>query len=327
MEQKTTVTVSAKATFGELMGSLMKTTKIYDLSYELLELLISWQSLNQNNGPVQLTVRITPEVARKIIALRNNTKSDPNRTKRPYGIAKYKDAMEKGKWVLSDPISFNRNGFLENGQHRLTAAIQANKTLTTTIQIGVDHNISLDRPIMRTVCDNGKMANGMTYDRMYVAAINNMHRIYTETHTSISDIKVLAAYDAARDTITALYDSIPFQQNNIRLNAPLVSAILTASLMGYGTVDQISEMITMIREGKFVKDNDIFLQPLRDDMLRRTGAFDRRKASSEISMAQKTTVEYLRYFIPYLKGKNRKIPVDQSIKTVKDAFAKIAEAA
>ena len=63
--------------------------------------------------------------------------------------------MKCGRWTLNnDAITFDKSGVLTNGQHRLTAIIKSETSQEMAVMYGVEHNINMDRPAMRSVGDN-----------------------------------------------------------------------------------------------------------------------------------------------------------------------------
>jgi hypothetical protein len=79
-----------------------------------------------NKNLIIEVVKITPAMAKKW--LKKNTHNFRPVTRAT--VLKYADTMKKGKWVVSDTaISFDPDGNLVNGQHRLNAVIEAGVTV------------------------------------------------------------------------------------------------------------------------------------------------------------------------------------------------------
>lgn len=90
---------------------------------------------------------ITPNEARHIIK-HFNTK---NRKLSPNAVKKYANDMKLGNWkITGEPIIFDFNGQLLNGQHRLAGVIESGKPFTTLVVYGMD-------PSAFDVIDNGKI--------------------------------------------------------------------------------------------------------------------------------------------------------------------------
>lgn len=82
-------------------------------------------------GPVYQEVTITPDVAEQYLS--SNTH---NRRLQDFSVKKYAEVMRKGLWdegAPVAPISFDTDGVLINGQHRLWAIIESGVTLTLTV--------------------------------------------------------------------------------------------------------------------------------------------------------------------------------------------------
>ena len=81
-------------------------------------------------------MKITPEMAEKFLSL-----SKGNRNTSPITVAKYAKMMRRGEWVLSsDFITFDENGVLINGHHRLMAIIESGVTVEIGVLVGVPHD-------------------------------------------------------------------------------------------------------------------------------------------------------------------------------------------
>ena len=73
--------------------------------------------------------KITPELAKKYLA---NNKI--NRGLNKNSVAKYATSMQEGRWKLNgEPIQFNCDGTLINGQHRLQACVRADTSFDTLV--------------------------------------------------------------------------------------------------------------------------------------------------------------------------------------------------
>ena len=240
---------------------------------------------------------IMPDTAKRILSELNGN----NRKKRPKAIDKYANDMKAGDWKISEAISFNMDGYLENGQHRLEACIKSRVPLTTSILFGAEKNPSLDRPVVRTIADNGKLYTGMDYDNTYVSAINNLYRIAEGKSGTMSDTAHIKVYEKARPYTTELSENIPKQENHIKTDAALASALLVLYVLDYADIDTLCDMVHVFRDGIFSTESERKLRRLRDDKLGKRGAFDPRQTTRLANTTQNATKEYLKYFIQYLK--------------------------
>lgn len=85
---------------------------------------------------------ITPEKAAEY--LQNNAYHRKVKKKK---VAEYMKEMEDGNWKLNGKtITFDKNGRLLNGQHRLGAVVKAQVPLTTLVVRGVDPEVLETKP-------------------------------------------------------------------------------------------------------------------------------------------------------------------------------------
>ncbi|MEU0940377.1 hypothetical protein [Embleya sp. NPDC005971] len=80
-------------------------------------------------------VKVTPHIANHILKRQNNH----NRNLRPRAVADYARDMAAGNWTPNgEGIKFDRNGTLLDGQHRLTALIEADVDVPMLFITGLD---------------------------------------------------------------------------------------------------------------------------------------------------------------------------------------------
>jgi hypothetical protein len=96
--------------------------------------------------------KITPAIARNILENFNSN----NRKMRDKLVDKYARDMMSGRWdMTADPLRFNCDGSLLDGQHRLAAIVKSKKSIMMVVVRGVDkaarHNI--DTGAKRSVSD------------------------------------------------------------------------------------------------------------------------------------------------------------------------------
>jgi hypothetical protein len=105
-----------------------------------------------NPNITQGWLTITPEIAQSI--LRHNT---ANRDLKKRNSATINRAMVTGYWndENPDPIVFNEEGFLDNGQHRLTQVVETGTTIVALVVIGVSSSVmgTLDQAAPRSLAD------------------------------------------------------------------------------------------------------------------------------------------------------------------------------
>lgn len=106
---------------------------------------------------------ITPEKAEKYLA--HNI--DNNRILRKTVVEKYARDMANGNWDIDstdNKITFNADGYLVDGQHRLNAVIKADVPIKMRVFTGVNNNASVfDRGLSRSVYDLLSMSGKYRY--------------------------------------------------------------------------------------------------------------------------------------------------------------------
>lgn len=105
--------------------------------------------LGARTGWMGQVVKITPVLAE--IMLKRNVK---NRALKKRAIARYKRAMKDGRWLVThEGIAFSADGFLIDGQNRLTAIIESGKTVEMPVFFGI-------ASVAFAVIDTGKARTG-----------------------------------------------------------------------------------------------------------------------------------------------------------------------
>lgn len=101
------------------------------------------------NGLIFSTELITPEIAKEYLK-----KSKPNRTIKQR-VHLFADEMKRGNWQLNgEPICFDEDGYLINGQHRLHAVIESGCSVLVTICRNVSRDVNVyDRGTPRSISD------------------------------------------------------------------------------------------------------------------------------------------------------------------------------
>lgn len=94
---------------------------------------------------------ITPETARAWLKSNNGNRPIDKRA-----VRRYAEAMARGEWLINgDTIRFSAAGKLLDGQHRLSAIIEANTPIECVIVRGLDDNVfeTIDQGKRRSVGD------------------------------------------------------------------------------------------------------------------------------------------------------------------------------
>lgn len=98
-------------------------------------------------------LEVTPDKAKEMLRFNKS-----NRDLHDDRVAAYAAIMTEGEWAdfHTDPIVFDTNGNLLNGQHRLRALIRAQKTITFRVTRNVDPSMAhiIDVGLVRTLRDS-----------------------------------------------------------------------------------------------------------------------------------------------------------------------------
>ena len=116
-------------------------------------------------------VDVTPNMAREWLECNIKT----NRTLKTKVVEKYANDMKAGKFGINpDAITFNAEGELVNGQHRLSAVIKAKTNVMMFVAFGfpitAQELLNVDRGAQRTIADNLELS-GMT-DEVYTRNVS-----------------------------------------------------------------------------------------------------------------------------------------------------------
>lgn len=107
------------------------------------------------------TMMVTPALAASWLASSNID----NRVVKPGTVARYADRIRAGEWVIVDQlISFDLNGRLLNGQHRLMAVVKTNISIEALVGFGFPEEAYkyLDQGHNRTKADIHKVARNVS---------------------------------------------------------------------------------------------------------------------------------------------------------------------
>lgn len=136
--------------------------------------------------------RITPEIATDYLKRNTNNYRKMSRSK----IFQYARDMKKGQWQLNgQPIVFDANGTLKDGQHRLSAVIVAKTPVDMAVAYGVDANVNIfDVGVMRTA-EQITRASGIDLDRIAVSAANQfVCRLNDRDTTKADTVKYISEH-------------------------------------------------------------------------------------------------------------------------------------
>lgn len=124
---------------------------------------------NPTPEPQHYRVKVTPEAAEEWL-----TRNAKNRTVRPKKVAQYVADMLAGRWMFTgDPIQFDTDRRLINGQHRLQAVIEAGvpQEFLVITDLPAEAQLYMDQGSKRTPGDQMRLSFPDLRDSNHVAAV------------------------------------------------------------------------------------------------------------------------------------------------------------
>jgi hypothetical protein len=121
---------------------------------------------------------IDPILAAAMMELNN----PENRSKRKHAITKWTEDINRNRWLMTgEPIKFNTNNILDDGQHRLESIIAGGRPIKTLVAFNTDPKAFavMDTGTKRSVADT--LAHEGFNDPKSLAAVIRTHRLIKET--------------------------------------------------------------------------------------------------------------------------------------------------
>lgn len=167
--------------------------------------------------------RITPDVARAILAKNTNNRSLNNTT-----VQFYMDQMRKGQWQLNgESIKIATDGTLLDGQHHLEACSRLDSPFDTLVVRGVDKETfaTIDNGKVRSFADHMKIS-GMKGGRLgTLAAAVRIVSSFTKDGVYVDNIRKMTPTDVIEFCESAngrwLAESIGAIPDNIKKLIPI----------------------------------------------------------------------------------------------------------
>lgn len=218
-----------------------------------------------------LIVPVSPELAQNWL----NNNINHNRNITPGLVDKYAAVMKRNEWHLSDPLKFDVNNRLFDGQHRLKAVIRSGKTIPFVVLRGYE-------PECAQYVDQGKgrklehiaQLKGLNYNAHHSAIMRAMlipnPRFYT--------FKKTFTHHSVVDLITQYVDYIDFARQAIEsktspLNKAPFLAVIARAAVHYDVINnqessealRLSSAIASLKSGYVAHpEQDSAILRLRD---------------------------------------------------------------
>lgn len=229
-------------------------------------------NIKTSDGDMRIVVQdITPKKARELLAFNDN-----NRTLRTKRVKVYASDMIAGNWKYNGvPIIVGDDGQLRDGQHRLKACVQSNKTLKNTIVVYLPKNQAncYDIGASRTVSDIAKLG-GYNSDPFYNNTTTCAAMKYAIEGRAVdfgySKIKIINEMskhpDSCRFVYNRIYTTCGTKQKCKFRNASLLGAIINAHLNGCD-IEQLERFCQVLLNGMAKEDWETPIIKIRDILL------------------------------------------------------------
>jgi len=192
--------------------------------------------------PFALKLKVTPSVAQKILSERNPR----NRKIERRQVAKYVDDMINGRWhFIGDCITFDRDGNLINGQHRLSAVAASGKAIEFMLMFGAEEEsmVAIDEGRRRSNLDVALitgMSNVTKFDLSIAAYILEENG----RKPTMSRTQIIEFYESHKEAINYVTQ---------RLKTPGVQKAPLGAVCARAYYSCVSNPTTLARLDKFIE--------------------------------------------------------------------------
>lgn len=228
----------------------------------------------------------TPDIAEYILQNHHGT----NRPMSQISINQYRDDILAGVWTFAaDPIRFDTNGYLIDGQHRMAALVAAGKqnpniTLMFTVATGLDPSTikAIDQGRKRTAGQQLAIAGGVKNYNAVAAGAKFAYLYETEGLNTNSRRRKISApiIEQWVDQNRAIVDHVNGHHQKIRgTDIPNGAATAAALILAKIDPDEEEDFFTILHEGGAAKDSPITTLDKRMARLRRQGAYQHPEAN------------------------------------------------
>lgn len=165
-------------------------------------------------------VTMTPEWATRLLL--TNTQ---NRKLSKNTVAAMVRDMQNDRWKLNgDAIRIDKQGNLADGQHRLTAAVLADKSFDTLLFTGIEteDRLTIDRGRPRGIGDNLTMAYGVGAGKHVAATVRNL---FIFAYQDLGSLPTIAEYKEVIDLHPHIVESATLALNSQPARPALLAAI------------------------------------------------------------------------------------------------------
>lgn len=228
--------------------------------------------LGIDDGVDSAFVRVTPSMAQELLKFNVG-----NRTLRKKAVKSYSDVMRLGEWSKSgDAITISPKGYLNNGQHRLSAIVSSNTTCEMLIAFDVESGLHTDTGVKRSFSDNAAISDTCVESLKYNRALHTMVTTMLTFCTGVSNtekvpdsIKVQILNHFEREFVEFCNYGLEKQPKG-RLSKDAFSTALTASwfiaYMNGVPLDTLTHIKSILISGEMQSEFDKPILALRDEL-------------------------------------------------------------
>jgi len=192
-------------------------------------------------------LKVTPKMAAEFLSKNNN-----NRKISKTVVRRYSTQMENNEWLLSpDGLSFDLDGNIVNGQHRLSAVIESKKTINFIVTHDVPKGIF-------AIIDTGKNRSGGDVLSILKIKNSNITAACVRRHIMLSKNSELNATTTGRTSRSITNQNIikAYNTNNLLYDELVRYSIsLYSKVRIYGVSDTAAIMSTLIIDKEHSKDD------------------------------------------------------------------------
>lgn len=179
---------------------------------------------------------ITPQIALQYLEKNNNI-----RTPDLHRVTRLANSIKRGEWVTTHQgIAFNKLGQLVDGQHRLLAIVEANRSVEMWVATGVEEDAiaEMDRNTPR----NNATLLGVTKRSSEI--VTHISRLLYGTVPTRCNLQ--AVYHITESSIALLYEKTTTARRGLTA-APVKAAFITAYLMkpSFNTLELYRKLVLL----------------------------------------------------------------------------------
>ena len=233
---------------------------------EKIRAILGW-GVNQETGYVD----ITPIKAKQLLEFNSKNRKVNAR------FENYCETIiSDGEFYLTpDAISFDSNGIISNGQHRLLAIANNNKTCRCLVAIGIEQNLGIDNGHARSVADNVVLTDSCCPELRENTNIQKMIKTllmnckgYSD-NTKISPTTMIGIINMYKnDFLVFEREGLDQVHSKVKaINGAIVPSMLFVAYKCGVSLDTLIHIKTVLATGELLSDYDKPILACRDKLM------------------------------------------------------------